>query len=100
MSDDYVRAMFGAHAVHVPAWLYVQNQGNGTVAFVGASRTQYPHPLRFGSERTHQLIIGEMIIRPHSVIGTDALIGHGLGALVTHPGGPPESLLVRGETII
>lgn len=96
---DYTRIMFGQHAIDVPAWLYVQNQGPDTVAFVGASRIEgigAAHPLRYGSGRTHQLIIGEMIIRPRLALGTDALRGQGLGQLVTHPAGGTDRLTLDG----
>jgi hypothetical protein len=96
---DYTSALYGEHALHVPAWLYVQNQGPDIVSFVGASRIEgvgAGHPLRYGSERTHQLIIGEMIIRPRLALGTDALRGEGLGQLVTHPAGGPEQLTASG----
>lgn len=74
------KIMFGENAVHVPMWMKVQDQGNGTVVFVGASRTQ---DLRYGSERTHQLILGEVIVRPHLVMGSDDFRGHGLKNLAT-----------------
>ena len=83
MIDDYVQIMFGQNARHVPAWMYVQDMGGGTVAFVGASRTDAHNPLRYGSERAHQFIAGEMIVRPHIVVATDALQGSGLAALAT-----------------
>jgi hypothetical protein len=79
---DITRVMFGQHAIHVPAWLIVQDQGEGLVAFVGSSRLPVTnHPLRYGSERTHQRIVGEIIIRPHEVRGTDARRGDGLSGL-------------------
>lgn len=95
----FAKVMFGEHAVHVPAWLYVQNQGDGVVTFVGSSRVDGPHPLRFGSERTHQLILGEIVVRPHWAIGTDALRGHGLGALATS-GHDLAAYLADGEVIL
>jgi hypothetical protein len=76
INDPYLSALYGPDARHVPAWMYVQDQGGGTVALVGASRTpDEAHPLRYGSQRTHQLIVGEVIVRPHYVIASDALIG-------------------------
>lgn len=96
---DYTAALFGQNAVHVPAWLYVQDGGAGVVSFVGASRIADigAHPLRFGSERTHQLVIGELVVRPHCVTGTDALRGEGLGSLMLG-GGHDEAL--AGDRII
>lgn len=84
----YVRALFGSNAVHVPATMYVQNQGNGRVSFLGMSRVlsdgDAPHPLRYGSDRTHQLIQGDLVIRPRLVIATDALRGRSLTSIPTN----------------
>lgn len=78
---DIARVMYGENARHVPAWMYVQNHGQGAVGFVGASLVDGTHPLRYGSDRTHQFIVGEVIVRPHLVIATDALRGMGMGSL-------------------
>lgn len=78
--DDYTKMIFGQHAVRVPGWLKVQNQGDGVVSFVGSSKN---NALRFGSKRVHQLVIGELIIRPQLVVATDIFAGHGLGMLAT-----------------
>jgi hypothetical protein len=105
---DMTRVLYGEHARHVPAWLYVQDNGPGGVTFVGASnvtgthRTDQaagPHPLRYGSERTHHLIVGEIIVRPHLVIATDALRGMGLSALATHDH-DIEAMLRDGEKLV
>lgn len=84
-SDMYTRALFGAYARRVPAFLYVQDAGDGVVEFVGASRTpeQSAHPLRFGSGRTHQLVVGEVVVRPtRLLLATDVWRGHGLSGLI------------------
>jgi hypothetical protein len=97
-----LRALLGERARHVPAWLYVQDQGAGLVAFVGASRNPLAaaaHPLRYGSERTHQLIVGELVVRPHRVIATDLLRGHGLASLVGQPYDVGD-LLTMGEEVV
>jgi hypothetical protein len=100
---DYTAVLFGEHARHVPAWLYVQDQGQGIVSLVGASRLTEPanpiHPLRFGSNRPHQFILGEVIVRPHLVIATSALRGSGLSGLATD--GPDVArMLADGEVLI
>lgn len=86
--------------LHVPAWMYVQSHGEGVVSFVGSSRIpKGPHPLRYGSERTHQLLVGELVVRPHYAIGTDVLRGKGLGGLATQS--PDlERFLEHGEVIL
>lgn len=97
--DDTARLMFGEDARHVAAWMYVQHQGDGTVSFVGSSRVDRAHPLRYGSDRSHQFIVGEMVIRPHLVVATDALRGYGLSALATNDHNFAE-MLQDGETLI
>lgn len=92
---DYSKVMFGQHAVHVPAWFWVQDGGPHNVVIAGASRMPAPHPLRYGSERTHQLIVGEMVVRPHLVIGTDEKRGAGISGMLTDNGlwGDPDIIL-------
>jgi hypothetical protein len=88
---DYTKVMFGQHAVHVPAWLVVQDGGEGLVSFIGGSKVGVEsfaaglHPLRFGSAKTHQLVIGEIIVRPHRVTTSDDRRGSGLAGLATDP---------------
>lgn len=82
---DYAQAVFGEHAVHVPAWVVVQDAGPGLVSFIGASRVESPHPLRYGSDTVHQLIVGEVIVRPHTVTASNAGIGQGLENLARNP---------------
>jgi hypothetical protein len=85
---DMVRVMFGENAVSAPAWMYVQGMDDGTVGLVGASRIDSgAHPLRYGSDRAHQLIVGEIIVRPRVVVATDALRGHGANGLFLGPHG-------------
>lgn len=74
-----------ANVRQVPGWLYVQDQGDGTVSFVGSSRVPGggAHPLRYGSDRTHQFLVGELLVRPDYALDTNVLRGRGLGGLVT-----------------
>ncbi|HKT05668.1 MAG TPA: hypothetical protein VJT31_39650 [Rugosimonospora sp.] len=95
-----VRILLGDNARHVPAWMYVQDQGKGVVSFVGASRVPdlAAHPLRYGSRRTHQFLVGELVVRPHMLLATDALRGTGLSNLVL--GHDVAAMLRQGEAII
>jgi hypothetical protein len=61
-------------------WIVVQNQGVNAVSFVGASKSV---EVRYGSDMTHQLIVGELIVRPHYIIASNHFRGTGLGALLT-----------------
>lgn len=95
-----VRILFGDNARHVPAWMYIQDQGDGTVTFAGASRLPGTrHSLRYGSDRTHQFMVGEIVVRPHMLLGTDALRGQGLAHLV-RAGHNIDEMLAAGELII
>lgn len=97
---DYTQIMYGENARHVPCWMYVQDQGPSVVSFVGASRIlSDAHPLRYGSDRTHQFIVGEAIIRPHLVVATDALVGYGLAGLA-QSSHDIDAMLDKGEKII
>jgi hypothetical protein len=96
---DWTRAVFGEHARHVPAWLYVQDQGSGVVSIAGASSVAGAHPLRYGSERAHQFVLGEIIIRPHLVVATDALTGSGINGLLTGDH-DTERMLSAGEILL
>lgn len=98
------RIMFGENARHVPMWMYVQDQGRqdgqGIISFTGASRVGADiHPLRYGSERTHQFVLGEIIVRPHLVIATDTLRGTGLAGLATS-GHDLRRMLTAGELLL
>jgi hypothetical protein len=80
---DMARVMYGQNARHVPAWMYVQRHSAETAGLIGASRVPQgtAHPLLYGSARQHAFIVGEVIVRPHLVITTDALAGTGAGSL-------------------
>lgn len=95
---DMTRVMFGEAARQAPMHMYVQGaDGEGTVSFVGASRLPAgPHPLRYGSSRTHQLVIGQIIVMPRAVISTDALRGTGLAGLIRSVP-TSEQLMSAGE---
>lgn len=98
-ADDYATVLFGQMARHVPAWMYIQDQGAGAISFVGGSRTpQALHPLRYGNERTHQFIVGEIIVRPHVIVATDTLRGQGLAGLVM-TGHDITDMLCDGELL-
>lgn len=97
---DMTAVLCGEHARHAPAWMYVQDAGPGVVSFVGASRVQggQPHPLRYGSPRTHLFVVGELVVRPRLVVATDTLRGMGLAMLATHDH-DVQAMLADGEIL-
>jgi hypothetical protein len=83
-TDPYIRMMFGCHAVRVPIQMAVQQASEHTLVTVTLTRAM-PGDLRFGSDKAHQLVLGDAVIRPHVVLETDAFKGHGLGGLAMEP---------------
>lgn len=104
-SVDYSKVLFGQHAVHVAAWMWVQEQGtegdDSFVSFVGASKVRGGvHPLRYGSDRSHQLLLGEIVVRPHRLAHTNAYRGHGLAGLFSEGPFPLSDLMAQGDGLL
>ena len=103
MNDPYIRAMFGEHAVQLGLNFVVQDAGLGAVSLVAVSRTgdDSPHPLRFGSELTHQLVVGDAVIRPRYVLESGRWRGVGLAGLITSSAmTSPDEWLREGKIIL
>lgn len=83
-TSPYIQMMFGCHAVKVPIQMAVQQASDNTLVAVVLTRAM-PGDLRFGSDKTHQLVLGDAVIRPHAVLETDAFKGHGLSGLAMEP---------------
>lgn len=80
MDNTCIKMMFGCHALHVPMNIVVQDMGDKVslcIAQIAGKR------IRFGSDKTHQLILGDAVIRPHAVLESDKFIGLGMSAVVT-----------------
>ena len=73
------KAMYGQHAIHIPCWIKAFESGPG-VAFVGASRST---ELMYKAKESHILMLGEIIVRPHFVIGSNHATGYGATGLLT-----------------
>jgi hypothetical protein len=102
--DQAMRVLLGDQARQGTGWLYVQDAGSGMVSFVGSAREKVytprqRHELAYGSDRTHQFVLGQVIIRPSLVIGTDALRGTGLAGLATGAHNLKGMLGDQGEII-
>ncbi len=79
---DMTKAMYGVNAIQVPAVLKIQDN-NGLSVIVGYSQGD---KLRFGSKLVHQLVICDIIVRPHLVMESDKFAGSGAsGLLKQHP---------------
>lgn len=100
MTDPMTKAMFGQHAVHCGFNMIVQDGENGQAIIVAQSQTVGVHPLRFGSQRTHVLALGDMVFRPHLVMATDALRGRGLSGIVRDGFVDYESWIEQGDLVL
>lgn len=97
---EYIKAMFGEHAVHTAFNLILQDAGEpDRASFVGT--TSHRSTMGFGFSKTHCLVLCDAIIRPHLVIESDHLRGVGLAGIVTSSSmcGPDE-WLHHGRIII
>lgn len=100
---DYTKVMFGENAVHCGFNMIVQDAGDGKIIVVAQStspRKGKQHPLQFGSKRTHVLCMGDIVVRPHMVFGSDAFRGSGLSHLITHAFVSPAEWIDQGDVIL
>jgi hypothetical protein len=82
---DYIKAMFGPNAVHVGFNCVIQQVDDCRVSIIGQSyMPNSPHPLLFGSQKIHQLILGDAVIRPRQIIESDHLRGQGMTAIAMY----------------
>jgi hypothetical protein len=99
--DGMARVFFGENAIHIPLHRCVQDAGPGVVSVVGVSGLKADqHPLRFGSEMTHQLVTCDLILRPHRVIESNAFRGTGLAYLVTDAMSDIDEWIRTGRVLI
>jgi hypothetical protein len=88
-TDPYIRAMFGEHAIHTPMNFVVQAiEPDSFVAMAQCrvSRALFKR-LVFNSKKPHQLIMSDIILRPHLVMETEHLCGIGMAGIFTSSSG-------------
>jgi hypothetical protein len=78
------RMAMGVHAVQLPINLIFQEVDDGD-KFAGVFQLNHPgvRELLQGAKNTHNLLMGDMIIRPHLIIGTEHMKGHGANGVYT-----------------
>lgn len=87
---DYIKAMFGIHAMHLPCQVLLQDQGktpSGLYLAVGVVIVSSPDPILSETARNlnapHELVVGDMVLRPHGKWTGREYVGHGLAGLAT-----------------
>jgi len=78
---DMTKVMFGQNAVHTPGWLILQDAGDNVIVVGIMPKAALAHLM----PKTHTLIIGDFVIRPHIASATDACRGNGIGGFIMHP---------------
>lgn len=76
--DPFVKAMFGCYSMQVPINIIVQKHNDIVCSIIGQSNSI----LAYGSKMTHQLIMGDAVIRPHAIIESNAFRGYGSAGLM------------------
>lgn len=84
MTDPYMRAMFGCHAVQVPVQFLMQRMGDQDgkhITLAAALISSYAPLMTEGY--AHELIVGDMVIRPFGRWGTATRYqGYGITGLI------------------
>lgn len=100
---DYTKVMFGENAVHCGFNMIVQDAGDGKIIVIAQSTSPikgHQHPLQFGSKRTHVMCMGDIVVRPHMVFGSDAFRGAGLNNLIRTAFTSPAEWIDQGDVIL
>lgn len=80
-TDQMIRSLFGENAFRAPCWMVSQAgaaSDEHVVQMIGASKDL---KLNYGSKTCHQLMIGEIIVRPHVLVESNDFIGSGLSGM-------------------
>ncbi len=87
---DYTQAMFGVHAMHLPAQILLQDAGKTatgqylvSAVMIASSTVPILSAVALESNSPHELIVGDIVIRPHGKWTGRNYIGYGLGGLIT-----------------
>lgn len=73
--------LLGKPTLHLPMNFIVQSYPDGKTS--GVFQTVSGKPLTFDSKKTHQLILGDVFIRPRLVFESDHLKGAGISGIFT-----------------
>lgn len=95
---DMAKVMMGQNAFHIAMNLIIQTYGNDTAA--GVFQTKQGKPLYAGSERSHILMLGDMIYRPRVIVASDAFQGTGIGGLFTSGFTEMDKWIETGDLIL
>lgn len=101
-TDAYIQAMFGKHAFRVPMNFIIQGDINNPAQISGVWQGESPEmkKMLFNSKKAHQLILGDIVIRPHLVLETDAFIGMGINGIYKDGFRDLDKWITHGATLL
>lgn len=102
MTDAYIRAMFGHHAVHAAFNYVVQPAAQKENAAIVVGNTTFAKEMSFGGcdHGTHTLVLCDVIIRPRLVIASNHCRGMGATGILTTAMADADTWLSEGKVII
>lgn len=77
------KLMMGERAIQVPLRMIIQAPETGKSAGIFQSSTPLLNFGTDGADPTHLLVLGDAIIRPHLVLGSNRFRGRGISGLYT-----------------
>lgn len=95
---DINKVMYGQNAFQIPINMISQEVEGEKVT--GVFQTSIGLPLRFNSQRTHILILGDLVFRPRLVIASDHLRGSGFAGLAKDGFADMDGWLQHGDIIL
>jgi hypothetical protein len=92
-SEQMIQAMFGQNARRAAGWVAIQDagqmpDGRPIYAVCGVVTGELRH--EDGKGFTHEMVHGEVIIRPHAAYAGDSFKGHGIAGLLKSDAHEPE----------
>ena len=101
-TDAYTKIMFGEHAFRVPMNFIIQGDTNNPNELAGVFQGRHPamKQMLFGSKKCHQLILGDIVIRPHLVVESDAFIGMGINGIYKDGFRDLDKWITQGSTLL
>jgi hypothetical protein len=99
---DIAKLMMGNRAFQIPLNIIAQRMSadpkDGTV--VGVFQTSNGLPLVHNSDLTHVLMLGDVIVRPHVMVGCNAFQGRGMNSLLMSGFADMDTWITDGTILV
>ncbi len=99
--DPYTQLLFGKNAMTIPFNAVIQGDPkNKQVLAIVLIQGDHALKLMYNSKLTHQLIIGDAVIRPHIIVESNHLRGAGVTGIVTSGLSSMEDWINQGNLLL